>query len=202
MYSRRSLVSTAVFVASLGISSLLAEDVTLLVVRDADYARRCTQCIPGRLYGVPPGTDVDGAPWLSWALEPIADTIELGYEENTPNRSSIPTGEYTAVIRTDPTKSWMKTVDGKVRPDMAWRLELENVPGGRTAIQFHYGKDVSWSAGCIILGRNAGGVCQDDCRFSDSPENSVARLREYVEDRIRSSSDTISVRIVDNPTVP
>ena len=194
------LLSGALVVAAAG--GAKGADLRLLLVRDASYKEKCTSCIPGRVFGVPEGVEITSAEWLEWALDPISDTIELGYEENEIEGSSIPTGVYSAVIRTDPTKEWMKATNGETNLDRAWRLELKDVPGGRTRIQFHFGKDVGWSTGCIIVGRNASAVCQEDCRFSDSPEAGVRRLREYVEGHLVSSDDEILVRIVDSPTLP
>lgn len=195
-------ILATILIPSLWSDTARAEEVHLLLVRDADYAGRCTRCIPGRLYGIPAGVDPDGAQWQAWALEPIADTLELGYEDNAPHRSSIPTGTYAAFVRTEATKKWMRDSDGKVLVDRAWRLELKDVPGGRTFIQFHYGKDAGWSEGCIILGKNASSVCQDECVFSDSPESAVAALRRYVMSRAKSSADPITVRIVDHDRLP
>lgn len=199
----RGILLISLTVPLLFASPVQAGDVQLLLMRDADYASRCTSCIPGRLFGVPSNVALESGEWSTWALEPLADTIELGFEDNVPNRSSIPTGTYDATIRTDATKNWMVGSDGRPLINRAWRIELSGERlGKRTAIQFHFGKDVLWSEGCIIVGRNASQVCQDECRFSDSPEDGLKALREYVEERVVSSSDRIRVRIADRPGVP
>jgi Family of unknown function (DUF5675) len=169
----------------------------LLVVRRSGWQNQCVNCIPGKIYGVPLMVALDTAPMRLGEFTALADTVELSYEDNALGRSSIPVGAYTAKVRTDATKKWMWSSGtlgkGSVLLNRAWRVELDDVPGGRTEIQFHHGKDASWSKGCIILGVNAPEVCQDSCVFSDSSQDAVTRVREYIEAATHSSGPTGSV---------
>jgi hypothetical protein len=139
-----------------------------------------TRCIRGRIYDV---SDLGGAALDTTILPllqtraPLCDTIERPWRDNQPGRSSIPAGSYRAMIRTRETKPWMV---GK--PNRAWRLELQGVEP-RKNIQFHYGKDVSWSEGCFILGSllatrgNLGDAAY--CKLENG-EAAVAALRAAV----------------------
>ena len=152
----------------------------LKLERRAGWQNNCVKCIPGMLYGVD-----------SPARVKLCDTVELSFEDNSSGRSSIPAGTYTAFERTDRTKPWMKDEATE------WRLELEKVPGGRSAIQFHYGKDAGWSEGCIIVGRQNELICPSNaCKFSDSPRDGVIALRDYVRSRLLSGSDRVQIEIV------
>ncbi len=175
--------------------------VRLLLVRNGEYVNRCVECIPGNLYGVPDGIDLGSAEGLTAVLTPICDTIELSYEENVKNASSVPARTYDAAVVTKATKRWMWTgggVDqGNVILDRAWRLELKDVPDHRSAIQFHYGKDVGWSRGCIIIGTSPANTCHDDCVHTDLPAAAVQALRQYVESNMMASNTPIQIRIAD-----
>ncbi len=66
--------------------------------------------------------------------------------------------------------------------DRAWRLELGGTaPKGN--IQFHYGKDASWSTGCIVIGNKlAQCPAKGPCVLPDSQIFSALRgLLNYVE---------------------
>lgn len=190
--------------SSLGWPRAYAEDglVKLIVIRRRGYANSCTRCIPGKLYGVPVALDLNSAESVTPLLYELSDTIELGYEDNATGRSSIPTQTYDASVRTDGTKPWMwsggAVGSGSIRLDRAWRLELQNVPGNRSAIQFHYGRDVSWSEGCVILGTSPPTCRVDECRHQDSSESAVRRIRDYVTQNGLSSRTRIQVRITDS----
>jgi hypothetical protein len=67
-----------------------------------------------------------------------AYTLELPWQGNKPEISSIPSGDYSANLRYD-------------HPDK-WRVELRNVPG-RTVVQIHTGNLPADSIGCILVGR-------------------------------------------------
>ena len=92
----------------------------------------------------------------------------------------------------------------KGKPHRAWRLELDvpRINGVlRTAIQFHYGKDKSWSRGCVILTGGAPSsplVCKAE-DGADSPDEAVAAVKAYVEKTVAKSDDRIMVRIVEWP---
>jgi hypothetical protein len=165
-----------------------AETVQLLLIRDADEPIECSgvRFIRGNLFGVPSTLSLENAV-SPIGLYHLSRTEELSYELNAPNFSSVPAGTYEAKIRNDRTKTWM-TSDNR-----AWRLELLNTPK-RTAIQFHFGKDYHWSAGCIILAGDSGGnpLCQ---KGSDSPEEAVAKLRDYVTTG-HDSKTKIMVKII------
>ncbi|KIC09812.1 hypothetical protein RA19_13635 [Leisingera sp. ANG-M1] len=113
--------------------------------------------------------------------------IERPWAGNAPNVSAVPAGEYRAFVRDDASKSWMDTLDKR------WRLELEAVPGGRTHIQFHYGKDEKWSEGCFIVGDHlvdvptlndlSGPYCK-----VENGESAIARLRAAVTSPMVDSS--------------
>lgn len=172
--------------------------VKLLMVRERGYNNKCLPCIAGRLYGVPNNIDLASAEHALGLLTFIADTVELSFEPDSGRPSSIAESTYTAMIRTDGTKKWMwgggAVGSGAVLPDRAWRLELQNVPQ-RTAIQFHFGRDASWSRGCIILGHRAAACpARGPCSFPDSPEPAVRALRAYVEANAIASNTPIRVR--------
>jgi hypothetical protein len=179
-----------------------AADAKLLLVRNAKTDSTCDDVVfHGRLFEVPSQTDLKSVA-STLGLTLLTRTQELPYENNAPGVSSIPVGTYGAKVRTDETKKWMK---GK--PDRAWRLELD-VPrvndAKRTAIQFHYGKDKSWSRGCVILTGGAPSsplVCKAE-DGADSPEAAVAAVRTFVEKTLVKSDDRIGVRIVEWPDAP
>jgi len=174
--------------------AVFAADAQLLLVRDAVPNKTCDVSVfNGTLYAVPNNQSLANVS-STLGLDVLTQTQELPYEDNASKRSSIPTATYTATIREDQTKNWMK---GK--PDRAWRLELNKVTP-RSAIQFHYGKDKSWSQGCIILTGNTskdGLICRDG--NPDTPDDAVAVVRKYVEGQVKSSADSIRIRIVEWP---
>ena len=180
--NRREFVITALALISVGTIPAIAQaDVRskLRLKRKGNWDKTCVNCIPGELFGLDNGVQ-----------EKLCDTFELSFEENHVNKSAIPPGVYPAFLRTDRSKTWMNS---KVR---AWRLELENVDN-RRAIQFHYGKDVSWSKGCIIVGQNIDNVCAaDQCAFSDSPTSGMQRLIDYVEPKLLASNHRVQIEIV------
>ncbi len=179
-----------------------AADAKLLLVRNAKSDLTCREVVfHGRLFEVPSQTNLESV-GSTLGLKLLTRVQELPYENNAPSASSIPVGTYVAKVRTDQTKGWMK---GK--PERAWRLELD-VPRindvKRTAIQFHYGKDKSWSRGCVIL---TGGTPSSPlvCRAedgADSPEAAVAAVRAFVERTLVKSDDRIEIRIVEWPDAP
>lgn len=204
MTTRRELIGWgSLAVASAFVSKIaLAQSgsVKLLLVRQTGYQNACVPCIPGKIYGVPATVDLAAAEQVIGLLTPIADSIELSYEEGGSVPSSIPEGTYAAGIRTDGTKRWMWSGGaigtGTVDVDRAWRLELRGVPR-RSNIQFHFGKDASWSAGCIIVGhRMAQCPSKGPCRFPDSPVSAVRALRNYVQATAISSATPIQIRVV------
>lgn len=173
--------------------------VRLLVIRRLASipGNNCTApCIRGRLFNV---SDINGplspASIVATGRSPICDIIERPWRNNAPSQSAIPKGIYPAMIRTDETKDWMK---GK--PNRAWRLELANVPGGRSNIQFHYGLDEGWSEGCFIVGRShaqiAQGIGTSYCQVTDG-EASVAAIRAAVTGSGLDSS-RIEVAVADH----
>ncbi|MFM0125983.1 MULTISPECIES: DUF5675 family protein [Paraburkholderia] len=172
--------------------------IKLLVVRERGYENKCVPCVAGRLFGVPSAVDLSSAEQNLGMLSLITDTVELSYEPKTDRPSSIPEATYSAIVRADGSKKWMWTGgavgNGAIRPDRAWRIELQNVPH-RTAIQFHYGRDVNWSRGCVILGqRTATCPARGPCSFPDSPEPAVRALRDYVKSNSIASNTPILVR--------
>jgi hypothetical protein len=109
--------------------------------------------------------------------KPICDVIERPWKDNRPNVSSVPKGIYTAHVRSDRTKAWMTT------ENRAWRIELEGLQP-RTAIQFHFGQDETWSQGCFILGSllqkgDGSGITDRYCKVENG-EAAVAALRAIV----------------------
>jgi hypothetical protein len=152
----------------------------LRLERKSGWAKQCTNCIPGTLYGAD----------LPVPLR-LCSTVELSFESNQVDKSAIPAQRYLATVRTDRTKSWM--TDELTE----WRLELLDVPGNRRAIQFHYGKDAGWSKGCIIVGENNPLACgRNECSFSDTPREGMKALRDYIMDRTVASNDLIEIEIV------
>ncbi|OQW75682.1 MAG: hypothetical protein BVN35_08550 [Proteobacteria bacterium ST_bin11] len=179
-----------IFTATSGL--VFASDAQLLLVRDANPNKTCdVPVFNGKLYSVPNNQSLDDVSSVV-GLNMLTRTQELPFEDNASGRSSIPTGTYSANIREDQTKSWMQ---GK--PDRAWRLELINT-NPRSAIQFHYGKDKSWSKGCVILTGNTDNVGLI-CRAGDpdTPDGAVTAVRNYVNGKVNSSSDSIRIRIVE-----
>lgn len=198
MINRRH-VGIALF-TSLGTSSAQPlAPVRLLLVRRPGLSptNHCAApCIRGELYDV---TDMAGRldeqllPTLTKQLR-LCDVIERPWKNNKPNVSSVPKGTYKARIRDDKTKDWMDTTDKR------WRLELQKA-GPRSAIQFHYGKDVHWSEGCFIVGSflqsgDAGGITNRYCEL-EGGEAAVARIRLAVTAPRRNSTD-ISVGVADD----
>lgn len=137
--------------------------------------------------------------WSSLVLtsfDRICDTIERPWKDNAPNISSIPPGVYGANIRNDPTKKWMKK-----DLDLAWRLELTGT-AKRTNIQFHYGKDEKWSAGCFIVGDHISEDGDDPdkfCKLKNSKSN-ILKLKDIVQ-REGRTSDGIKIMVVNNAGV-
>jgi hypothetical protein len=68
----------------------------------------------------------------------VAYTLELPSVGNINYISSIPAGTYRAHLRYDKNDHW--------------RVELEDVPGGRKGVQIHIGNTTEHSTGCILLG--------------------------------------------------
>jgi len=103
-------------------------------------------CIRGSIYDVSSEGLYSPDTWsIPLGQAPICDVIERPWANNAPNVSAIPAGTYAAHIREDATKAWMTNLNRR------WRLQLDRVEG-RSAIQFHYGKDEGWSQGCFIVG--------------------------------------------------
>jgi hypothetical protein len=127
--------------------------------------------------------------------KPICDVIERPWKDNKPNTSSIPKGVYTASVRADKTKPWM------TNENRWWRIELSGTKPQRSAIQFHYGQDVSWSEGCFIVGSllqkgDDAGVTKRYCSVENG-EAAVAALRSVVTSPGRDVSK-ISVGVFDD----
>ncbi|WP_367615826.1 DUF5675 family protein [Plastoroseomonas hellenica] len=123
---------------------------------------------------------------------PVCDTIERPYRDNQPSVSSIPRGTYRARVRDDASKPWMNT------PNKRWRIELAGT-AHRTAIQFHYGNDVTWSEGCFIVGTVSNpehSMTTGYCRLEDG-EDAVAALRRAVTGPGRNAND-ITVGVADD----
>jgi len=76
--------------------------------------------------------------YLSVNGEVIAYTLELPWRSNLKNKSCIPPGRYSGIIR----------YDHKDR----WRIELQRVPGNRTFVEIHAGNGPSDSLGCPLVG--------------------------------------------------
>lgn len=169
--------------------------VRLLVLRRAALAPTTAckaPCIRGRLFDVTAVAsnqlDETLIPLLSDA-QAICDVIERPWANNAANVSSIKRGEYRAAIRDDATKRWMNSENKR------WRLELQGTEP-RSAIQFHFGQDVTWSAGCFIVGSlrqplEESGVTSAYCGV-DAGEVAIARLRAAV---LAPGRDVRNIRI-------
>jgi hypothetical protein len=70
----------------------------------------------------------------------VGYTLERPWENNLPLISQIPSGLYSAFVRSE---------NGS-----RWRIELKDVPG-RTNIQLHLGHSPANTIGCILVGSNA-----------------------------------------------
>lgn len=103
-------------------SECFAEDFTLTIHRQ--YTSE--QCTSG---------------YLAINGEIKAYTLELPWQGNEPEISSIPSGEYSANLRYDHSDKW--------------RIELRDVPG-RTVVQIHTGNLPADSIGCILIGQELG----------------------------------------------
>lgn len=173
--------------------------VRLIVLRQpGTISNQCVApCIRGLLYDVSSlaGFDMENLvlPAIK-ALPPICGVIERPFDDNKPDKSSIPRGVYSATIRDDATKKWMTT------PDRRWRLELSGVPGGRSAIQFHFGKDVAWSTGCFIVGMPLESpksfTREGYCNVAQS-EQTMAKLRDIVTSPANNLGD-IKIAVSDD----
>ena len=94
-----------------------AADVKLLLVRDATSDNACEESVyHGRLFAVPATSSLEGLN-SAIGLSLLTRTQELPYEDNASGASSIPAGIYTAQVKTEQTKSWMKG-----NPDRASRV--------------------------------------------------------------------------------
>jgi hypothetical protein len=68
----------------------------------------------------------------------VCYSLELPYNGNIKDNSSVPAGTYPAHIRTD--------------PDLGWRIEINmSISPGRDYIQIHKGNSPSNTTGCIIV---------------------------------------------------
>ncbi|KTE30409.1 MULTISPECIES: DUF5675 family protein [unclassified Sphingopyxis] len=186
MISRRVIVVAlaGVAVSPVAFAQPTLRPVRLLVVRrpaNLPSSNCAAPCIRGSVYDV---GDVQGpiAPAAIFTSHrtPICDVIERPWAGNAPSISAVPKGVYAAKIRTDATKPWMETT-----PSRAWRIEISGVPGGRSAIQFHYGTDVKWSEGCFIVGRlldasTGGGIGANYCKV-EGADDALAALRSAIE---------------------
>lgn len=174
-------------------SNAWSENAKLLLVRDAKNNRQCeVSVMHGKLYAVPNNRDLASVN-TSLGLQLLTQVEELPFEGNAPYVSAIPDGTYKATIRIDASKPWMKG-----RPLRSWRLELRGT-NPRTHIQFHYGKDKSWSQGCIIL--TGDGINKPFCRSNgaeNSPEDAVAKVKSYVESKVKNSADKIMIKFIYN----
>lgn len=201
MISRREVVLGlgAEALASEGFAQPTLRPVRLLVARRIANvpANNCTApCIRGSVYDV---TNVSGpisaVAILAGQPTPICDVIERPWAGNAANVSSVPKGVYAARVRTDATKSWMIAT-----PSRAWRIEIAGVPGGRSAIQFHYGTDASWSQGCFIVGKllqiPAGGVGAGYCQVTGA-DAALTALKNIIEAPGRDTT-RIEVTVADS----
>jgi hypothetical protein len=73
---------------------------------------------------------------------PIGCTLELPWNLNRENSSSIPSGTYTARL--------------KIRPNGTRAIEILNVPGDRTDILIHVANVPRQLKGCIAPGKACG----------------------------------------------
>lgn len=188
---RVAIVGIAASAASAAKSQSLVP-IRLLVIRKPGLTitNQCVaRCIRGRLYDVSDITGFDFNQIVLPAVKvrpPICDTIEQPYRGNRPFVSSIPRGAYRARVRDDVTKPWMNTLDKR------WRIELERT-SPRTAIQFHYGNDVSWSEGCFIVGTVSSpehSMTASYCRLENG-EAAIAALRRAVTAPGRNPADVM-----------
>lgn len=167
-----------------------AAEVKLLLVRSSELNTQCEdKVIQGRLFGVPSNIDLSSVE-STVGLIFLARTEEPPLEGNRPNWSAIPPMLYQGYVRVDETKAWMKG-----RPDRAWRIELLGTEP-RKRIQFHYGRDRSWSSGCIVLASASADSTPLMCNDADSPEAAVRAVREYYEASAGPASSKVTVRIV------
>jgi hypothetical protein len=105
--------------------------------------------------------------------------LERAWENNAPLVSSIPAGEYSAVIREDGKKGW--------------RIELLDVPD-REHVQIHIGNTTADSVGCLLPGRS---IASSLCAVYKSAE-AMDLLRQALTGFSLSDSDSeISVTIRD-----
>jgi hypothetical protein len=87
--------------------------------------------------------------------------------------------EYTLRTFARRTKAWI------TNENRFWKIELEGLQP-RTAIQFHFGKDETWSQGCFILGSflqptDSAGIIDRYCKVQKwtGSCSSLARDREW-----------------------
>ncbi|MBZ9872941.1 DUF5675 family protein [Mesorhizobium sp. BR1-1-9] len=110
-----------------------------------------------------------------------AYTLELPWQGNEPEISSIPSGEYSANLRYDHADKW--------------RIELRDVPA-RSLVQIHTGNLPADSIGCILIGQELG---DDLCSIkpgTSGPANRALREAFYgTSDPIMSPNKQIRVKI-------
>jgi len=118
--------------------------------------------------------------------EYLCRTIELPWKENQKNVSSIPPGTYKGHLRYD-------------KPDQ-WRIQLDDVPGGRTGVQIHVGNYTSEIQGCILVGT---ALAADGCSIAggtSKPAYSALRKKFYGTDEPNSCPDLkVVVEVVAPP---
>lgn len=133
MLTRRTVCVGFAAAALVSIAQAQLQPLRIRVVRDRSglpATLLLTSCIRGELYIA---NDFDGA-----VGEKLCETVELPYVMNVNVFSAIPTGRYTAFVRTDGPRGW--------------RIEF-NGTGKRHNIQIHTGNRPSDVEGCILVGQ-------------------------------------------------
>lgn len=107
-------------------------------------------------------------------------TLELPWKENARSVSSIPPGNYSAILRYDKADHW--------------RMQLEGVPN-RSGIQIHIGNHISDSEGCILVGASRDA---DVCVVAESAAAYKAIKREFygTDDPVATPNKKLRVSVI------
>lgn len=155
---RSGSIAALTFVAFLG-SHALAGNAAFKIEIQRKYSGK--DCVSGYLL-------ING--------KPVCYVLEKPWKNNLPEISSVPVGEYDALIRADGTKGW--------------RIELRGVPK-RTNVQIHIGNTVEDSVGCLLPGKE---IDSSLCKVLQSGA-AMELLRTSLSEWEKSLQQSVMIRV-------